>query len=233
MKKIVYFLSASLLLVNFAFGQLSENLRLYAGGGISQPSESFLLKDFLFENQLGQPTSATFDKFWNLGLNIDAGLEYSITPTLGARLGFSYSNFSINDEEVRSEIRKVLPSVIQIVDFNANRGTVNIYAVALSARLQFPLHFITPYLIGGIGFMHINAEPVEISSINEPQDNSFSFRFPEDKADAFMNTGGAGIAVNVSQNLHPYVEGSYNLGLTEKDNTIYYSARVGMLFDIR
>ena len=81
--------------------------------------------------------------------------------------------------------------------------------------------------------MILNQEPVEISSLNEPLGASFSYRIPEGKTSAITGMGGGGIQIKLSKTIHPFVEGIYHLGLTENENTTFYTFKAGLVFDLK
>lgn len=235
------------ILTNLGYSQLSQKLQIYVGAGASQPVESFLLNKFFEETQIDIQTPKNFDNYWEPGFNIAAGLEYGFNRNLSIRAGFSYSHFTFNknpiQEILENDYREIEQFFLQdgdtinikIVDFEAFRGAVNIYTASLTAKASLPLGVITPYIVGGGGYMHIEQEPIELSNLVDPIEYgfSFSFRVTDDKSDSFMGIAGGGISFNLAKNIQPFLEGNYILGLTENDNTIYYSFRTGFIFGLR
>lgn len=244
MKQIYVLISIIFILTSLSYGQLTERLKLYVGGGAAQPVESFLLNKFFEEMPIDVQTPDNFENYWQPGVNIGAGFEYGFTRNLSLRADFSYSHFTFNPDPIRKIIEDGYRETeqlalqqgdtinIRIVDFNVYRGAVNIYTASLTAKASLPLGIVTPYIIGGGGYMHIEQQPIELSNLVDPIDFGFSFSFqvPQDKSDSFMGIGGGGISFNLAQNVHPFIEGNYLLGLTQGDNTIYYSFRGGFIF---
>jgi len=244
LKQINVLITFIFILTSLSYGQLSQKLHLYVGAGAAQPGESFLLNKFFEETPIDMQTPDNFENYWDPGINIGAGLEYGFTRNLSLRADFSYSHFTFNPDPIRRIIEDGYRETeqlalqqgdtidIRIVDFEVYRGAVNIYTASLTAKASLPLGIITPYLVGGGGYMHIEQEPIELSNLVDPIELgfSFSFRIPEDKSDSFMGIAGGGISFNLAQNIHPFFEGNYLLGATEGDDTIYYSFRGGFIF---
>ncbi len=235
-------------MVQLGFGQWTQKIKIYTGAGAVFPRESFFLIDFfpkMIQNVYGvqlekslQPVSSAenFETYWNTGVNIGAGLEYELRRHLSLQLGFHYALFGFNEAQVKTDLNKLFKTVqagVDVVDFSANRGTVGIYSIALNLKASLPTGFFTPYLVGGGGFMILNQEPVEISSLTEPLGASFSYRIPEEKTSAITGMGGGGIQIKLSKTIHPFVEGIYHLGLTENENTTFYTFKAGLVFDLK
>lgn len=247
MKHINTLITFIFILTSLSYGQLSQKLHLYVGAGAAQPLESFLLNNFFEEMPIDVQTADNFDNYWKPGINIGAGLEYGFTRNLSLRADFSYSHFIFNKDPIQlileNQNREYEQFFLQqgdtidlrIVDFEVYRGAVNIYTASITAKASLPLGIITPYVVGGGGYMHIEQEPIELSNLVDPIEFgfSFSFRIPEDKSDSFMGIAGGGLSFNLAKNVHPFLEGNYLFGATEGDNTIYYSFRAGFIFDFQ
>ncbi|MFZ0389281.1 MAG: hypothetical protein WAN36_02395, partial [Calditrichia bacterium] len=151
MKRTILLLAFVLISWQGLHAQLRENLSAYVGAGASQPVESYLLNNFLVENQLAPADAENFNNYWNMGVNIGAGLEYHLNSYLSLQANFNYTAFTFNDNELAAFVKGLVP--FQIVEFDVNRGNVDLYNVWLSARLEVPLGIISPYVSGGGGYI--------------------------------------------------------------------------------
>lgn len=236
-----------ILFLNTGYSQFAQKVKLNTGAGIVSPKESFLLLNFFpkmiqevygvsLDNSLAPPSSASnFETYWNNGANIGAGLEYHLHRNIAVQVGFDYSQFGINANQFKTELNSLFSKVqagINVVDFTANRGTADIFTVSARVKLMMPTGFFTPYLSGGGGFMYLHQQPVDISSLVDPLGASFFYRIAEEKSSALLGSGGAGIIFNLSQVVRPYVEGNYFMGLTDQENTIFYSLKAGFVFSM-
>jgi hypothetical protein len=251
MKTIMFFIFLSLLSAQLTYAQWSENLKLFVSAGGSQPVESYVMNNFSVQSFLPDvfsqfstfhsPDASYFADNWKTGVNLAAGFEYPVYKFFSAQFGFTYSHFAFSENDIKASLENEYENVNRLfgirprlVNFNVYRGAVNAYTLSLSGKVRIPLHIVSPYLVGGFGYMHIGHEPIEVSYTTDPLDIgiSFSGRIPADQADVFMGSGGGGIVFNLSQGVKPFVEGTYYMGLTNNDNTLYYSIRSGFLFSL-
>ncbi len=225
--------------ITSASAQISEKLHIFVTSGSSVPMESFLMNEFNKKNNVGKVDVSNFKEYWNAGLNLGGGLEFKLFRHVQLMAAFSYSHFPANDNKFRSDWETLYRNLGQntgieftIVEFNVYRGSTNIYTVSIGAKASFPVRFLTPYLTGGGGYMRINLEPIEFSSLVDPLEYnaSFSYRIPGETSNSLMGYGGAGVFFNLSKNIRPFVEANYLIGFTDPDNTIFYSYRAGLNF---
>ena len=222
-----------------AFAQFSEKFNIFVTTGSSTPVESYLLIDFNKKNNIGKFSTSNFKDYWNAGINLAGGLEYKLVQHLKLLATFSYSHFSANENSFRNDIETLYSSYekqtgirLSIVNFDVYRGNVNIYTLAIGGKASFTAGILTPYLNGGGGYMRLNLEPIEMSALVDPQEYnaSFSYRIPGDTSDSFMGYGGVGLIFNLSKNIRPFAEVNYIIGITDPNNTIFYSYKAGLNF---
>ncbi|RQW08412.1 MAG: hypothetical protein EH225_00300 [Calditrichaeota bacterium] len=236
--------------------QLSENLDIYVAGGITYPVESSIGKSFTFpqlniytESDFARdilnldPDVENFKNFWKPGFNIGGGFIYRINSYLSGVADFNYNNFTLADNELQREIEVAFedPDIIG-VPFNENgldilRGSIHLYQIMANIRIQYPGGMLQPYLMGGAGYLHVNQESIDITYYDEPfpfsQGNvSFYDQIPGQQEDVLLLSGTAGVMFRLMKNLRPFIQASYNLGMTENDNTTYYPVRFGLVFTL-
>ena len=244
MKNIIGLLFLILFFIKVGFCQWTENLEMYISGGSSHPLESFLLNDFLSSNNIEPYSASNFEKYWNNGLDISAGLGYGINNFLSVRAGFSYSHFSFNEtpinnflEDAYLDIGPALGGTVEIVEFNSYKGAANMYSFQLSAKLAYNFNFVTPYVLGGGGYLYVTRESIDITNLAQDDipayDFSFAEQIPGEDSGGILGSAGLGIIFNITPAFKPFFEGNYFLGMTQDDDTIYYSIIGGLVFNFK
>jgi opacity protein-like surface antigen len=242
--------------INQSIAQLSEKINLIIAGGPSIPVESSIgssftfiqldiISDTSFSNAiLGIENSASnFEKYWEPGFNLGAGLEYKFNKYLSLIAAFSYNNFVFDENKLANDFSRGFGSEFIDLPFNSTGfdvigGTANIYTISLNAKARYPLKFATPYIAAGGGFMRVNQEQIGVNYFDEPFDNiqatvSFYDIVPENKENVFTGNAGVGLIFNLGKNFRPFVEANYLLGLTSDNNTIIYPIKFGFVFNLQ
>lgn len=193
------------------------------------------------------PNSENIQNYWQNGFNIGGGLVFKLNSYLAVSTDFYYNYFSFNESQLSQDIGKLLQDTSIIgIPYNENglsisEGNLNIYELSLNARIQYPFEKIRPYVIGGVGYMHVSQNPVNINYNDDfnvqpgPQQASASFfdQIPGQKLDAVMFNGGVGLVVKLSNNVQPFLQANGVLGSTTDQNTIYYNLKFGFVFTLR
>ena len=133
------------------------------------------------------PNSENIQNYWQNGFNIGGGLVFKLNSYLAVSTDFYYNYFSFNESQLSQDIGKLLQDTSIIgIPYNENglsisEGNLNIYELSLNARIQYPFEKIRPYVIGGVGYMHVSQNPVNINYNDDfnvqpgPQQASFHF----------------------------------------------------------
>lgn len=240
MKKIGMVPLILLIALSSAFGQWTKNLTFSVSGGMAVPHESFLLNDF-FKNdpigsQFGPVTATNFKENWKNGTNINSRLQYHFSRFLSGQFGVYYSQFQFDKTRLENQLVSFFKrNQIQydVASLDTYRGTASALSVLLSGRATLPGHLLAPFVTGGAGYLHMNREPIEITSLGDPISLSFSGYIPGEKSDSFLAMAGGGLMLNLSKNVKPFVEVNYLLGTTSGQNTVFYTYQFGFVFGIQ
>ena len=229
----------------FLFAQLDEKLNLRLGVGSALPVESYLLNpvqllqvpDGVFFDMGGNDPTA-FEQFYKSGVAINVGLDYRFNQHLSAIATVGYNTFAFDSDAFASIIGQGIQGALQAAQltFDPSRLTVeggraSTITGSVAAKLGLQAGAFSPYVLAGGGMIRVNQTLVNISYIAE-QANYYD-RISATNNDALFGTAGGGIAISLSDKVQPYVEGGYHLGLTDGDNTLYYSLQVGFNFSMK
>ena len=249
MKRLFAIIVNLFLLLQISYGQISDKIDLFISGGTTIPAESNIGSDFQFpqldiytngnfaRDVLGlKQSSSNFETFWNRGLALNSGIDYKINKIFAVRGEFLYNTYIFNKNELEKRFNKAFIESLNL-PFNSNgleilRGSTDIYSILLNLKVGFPIKFLTPYVNFGGGLIWLVQEPIDINYYDEPfsqQSGNISFydQVPSYSENAFSVNATGGLMYNLSNNIKPFVEGSYVSGLTKNNNTILYSFRFG------
>lgn len=258
MKKSYIVIVTILILTQLGFSQVAEKVGIFFSAGGTAPQESIIGKSFVFP-QLSRdtgtdfatdflgyvPNSENIQEYWNNGINIGGGLIWKLNSYLAVSTDFYYNFFSFNESRLTQDIGVTLQDTIGL-PYNENglsisEGTLNIYELSLNLRAQYPFEKARPYIMGGIGYMHISQNPININYNDDfnvppgPQQGGVSFfdQIPGQKLDALMFNAGVGLVVQLSKNVQPFLQANGVMGSTTGQNTIYYNLKFGFAFTLR
>ncbi len=232
-----YFLFLMLFVSATAMAQLEEKLTIYVSGGGAVPVESFLFaRPILLQG--GDALDLTndpgnFNDFYDNGINLDVGLNYTVFSNLALVGRFSYNYFNFNHSALEQAMTPTLKEIFAQIEqpyvpanLSLEGGAASIYLVTLGVRTGLDIGVFRPYLIGGGGWMHVSREQVDISYVDDLV--SFFDRFNDSSSNAPVLTGGAGMQVRISDTVRPFLQFDYTNGFTDNDNTILYGFRFGL-----
>jgi opacity protein-like surface antigen len=258
MKKSLVLIFAILIFSQQGFSQLAEKISIFFSAGPTAPQESIIGMSFIFPqlnrdvgtdfatNIMGYtPNSENIQNYWQNGFNLGGGLIFKINSYLTLSTDFYYNYFDFNESQLSQDIGVALQDTFGLPyntkGISISEGNLNIYELSLNARVQYPFKKIRPYIIGGVGYMHVSQDPININYNDDfnvqpgPQQASVSFfdQIPGQKLDALMYNGGVGLVVKLSNNVQPFLQVNGVLGSTTDQNTIYYNVKFGFVFTLR
>jgi opacity protein-like surface antigen len=241
MKKLFGAIFCLLLFVSSAYAQLSEKLTIFVSGGASVPVESFLFNPpelfqygeiFTFEED-----KSNFEKYWNTGFNLNAGITYQFNPFLSVVGKFNYNHFSFNKDQLGEDITKILKPLLEDLEvpfYPSNleiaRGSTNIYTIMLNLKAGVSFGILNPYIMAGGGYMWVQQDIINISYVSD--EVSFFERIAANSDNALTGNAAGGIALNISQRVRPFVHADYVTGSTKDDSTILYTIVFGLNFGL-
>ncbi len=201
MKKILFFMLLSLIIVSDVYTQDEKKIELTLGGGLSIP---------LNPND--------FSDYWTAGFNGVAGLGFEISEGVIISGSIGYNIFPLNEDEFLKD------AGLSNSGISTEGGSTSI--LFLSANFKGVLtpssKSARPYLTGGIGYFNLGFDEIKIT------DGTNSISFDSESEGAFGLSGAGGIEFPVSNNTLIFVEVGYLRGLTEGDNTAIIFGRGGI-----
>ena len=258
MKKNLVVIVAILILSQSGFAQLAEKISIFFSAGATAPQESIIGKSIVFTQSSTDstefpgyaPNSENIQDYWQNGFNIGGGLIWKLNSYFAVSTDFYYNFFAFNETRLAQDIGAILQDTSNtngvLLPYNENslsisEGNLNIYELSLNARVQYPFEKLRPYIIGGVGYMHISQNPININYNDDfniypgPQQGGVSFfdQIPGQKLDALMFNAGIGLVVQLSKNVQPFIQANGVLGSTTDQNTIYYNLKFGFAFTLR
>ncbi|MCK4892949.1 MAG: autotransporter domain-containing protein [Calditrichia bacterium] len=260
MKKRLAIIIAILIMSQIGFSQIAEKVSIFFSAGGTAAQESVIGKNFVFPQLsrdtgtdfatyfLGyEPNSENIQEYWHNGFNLGGGLIWKLNSYLAVSTDFYYNFFTFNESRLSQDIGTFLQDTSFFsLPYNENgltisQGTLNIYELSLNLRAQYPFEKVRPYIVGGMGYMHIRQNPININYNDDfniypgPQQANVSFfdQIPGQKLDALMFNAGFGVVVQLSKNVQPFLQANGVLGSTTGQNTIYYNLKFGFAFTLR
>lgn len=235
--------------LQISYAQISDKIDIFISGGTAIPSESNIGNDFQFpqldiyttgnfaRDILGlEQSSSNFKTFWNMGIALNSGIEYRVNTIFAVRGEFLYNDYIFNKNELEKRFNKAFLESLNL-PFNSNgleilKGSIDIYSISFNLKVGYSIKFLRPYVNLGGGYIWLVQEPIDINYYDEPfsqQSGNISFydQVPSYSENAFSMNAAGGFMFNVSENIRPFIEGSYVNGLTKNNNTIFYSFRFG------
>jgi opacity protein-like surface antigen len=260
MKKCFVTIIIVLIFSQSGFSQIAEKISIFFSGGGTAVQESIVGKNLVFP-QLSRDTGTDFAKdflgytpnseniqeYWNNGFNIGGGLIWKFNSYLAVSTDFYYNFFTFNESQLAQDIANSFQDTTIIgIPYNddglsISQGTLNIFELSLNGRVQYPFEKVRPFIVGGIGYMHIRQNPININYNDDfnidpgPQLGTVSFfdQIPGQKLDALMFNAGIGLVVQLSKNVQPFLQANGVFGSTSGQNTIYYNLKFGFAFTLR
>lgn len=195
----------ALLFLSTLYAQDKKKIELTISGGFSNPI-----------------TPDEFDDYWNIGFHAFGGIGYIMAPGVVINGSIGYNKFGLNTDEFlkslgTSETGKSIEG-----------GSIFILLISINVRghLIQDLEEVKPYILGGIGYFIKSTDDIIISSdgINE----SISM----ETENAIGLNGGVGVEFPLSITSSFFIEAGYCMGLTERNDTNFFSIKGGIYVQI-
>lgn len=227
----------------FSSAQLDEKLNLYLGVGSALPVESFLLNpvqllqvpDGVNLDFADDPTA--FEEYYQTGLALNIGLDYQINSHFSLLASMGYNTFGFDSDAFGARVGRGLEEALSAFQLDyvpaamlIEGGRASTLTGSVAAKVRLQAGFFAPYLMGGGGLIRVNQNLINVSYVTD--DVNYYDRVSETHTNAAFATAGGGFALAFSEQIKPFVEGGYHLGLTDGDNTLYYSLQLGFVFSM-
>jgi opacity protein-like surface antigen len=204
MKKFVAF-ALVLFVAAPAFAQ-SSNMELYAGAGVSVPT---------------QPSA--FSDYWSLGYNVGTGAGYVLNERVSFTGTVAYNNFSFAEDDFLTDNGFATSGI------NIDGGAASIVSVTANAKFALAPHLerVSPYALGGVGWSNFSIDDVTITDTSTPSNN---LTVPGNSESAFGVMFGGGVDIPASPTMAVFIEAQYAINFTDVESTQYVPFRAGMKF---
>jgi hypothetical protein len=192
---LVFFLCAS-----SAFAQMSKSLTL--GGGMSFLQSPDIYKDY-----------------WKRGIVGSAGLGLGLIPGLSIHGVIEYNKFPLDEDKIRDLFR------LFDIDYDIEGKDISVISFFAMGKLSLLLSMpgSSPYVIGGVGYVHASLGDVTITGTSEG-----------DKKEDFANesatavTFGGGFDFKFAPRIGVFLEGRYVKAFTDGDDFAYFPLKIGL-----
>ena len=210
-----------------AFSQTSEDVEIYASGGVSIPfSSNDCSKYYVVDKAITAVTLPSFkySGTWTPGFHFGFGLGYVVTPDLTAILDLNYNSSVLDKSAFLKDIG---------LTGNEYMEDVTLKMVSINANVKYlfalPDQFFDPYVTIGAGYMGIAADDI---SVVATANSVIGAQF---KAQDALNTSvGVGVDIRSTERSSLFIELRYDVSYTRSaspfssDNFSILPVRVGI-----
>lgn len=151
-----------------------------------------------------------FTTFWNPGFNFGFAVSFPLEGNLSLRTGIDFSRLFLDEEQFS-------PGIV-------DGGDISALTIAIAGQLKLPLgeFFITPYLLGGLGFLDLTSQNAVVT---EGDQETFITNISTRSIVAF---GGAGLDIFSASYLTIFVEASLVHSLDSEAETQFIPYKLGI-----
>ena len=179
---------------------------------------------FLLNGGVSIPTGPDpFKDFWGAGISLGGGggvtLGDSKQPAL--LVSVDYNRHPIDGDAFLSDLG--------VSDLGVSLSGGSITLLNLMANLRFNLTPVdakaSPYFIGGVGMFRLSVSDIVATGGGQV------ITEPIDAAETKLGIGfGAGVDINVGENVGLFIEAKYGIGFTEDESTHHLPIKAGLIY---
>lgn len=181
----------------------AQSNEIFLNGGISSPNKPESLADH-----------------WKTGFNVGGGIGFGLTETLTFVASADYNSFAF-DESGFLESYGFSGYGIRITG-----GTATIFTLSGNLKVTFASGSISPYVVGGLGYLNLALSDITISLGNE------SDKVSGDSESSLFVQVGVGLDFPLSENSSLFFEGRYGNGFTDNGGTTFFPLKAGIKFNL-
>lgn len=161
-----------------------------------------------------------FSDFWKTGFNIGGAIGYPLEANLAFQACLDYSSFTYDKDRYLSDYG--FPGLNIIID----GGNTSIFTASANLKVMLSPHgsFVSPYFIGGLGFLRLSLSDMTRSF----QGDIYGLKGASETAIAVFF--GAGFDFVINERVIFFAEGKYGVGFTEDESTQYFPIKFGLAF---
>ncbi len=201
--------------------------QLLAGGG-GGDAEAQQKPIYFVTAGIAAPASISVSEFWFPGIGAGAGVEYFIHPSVAVQGRFGYARFALDEGKFKAE-NEALEVLIA-----TSGGEKHLFSAFASMKYTKAIDSddvdvrAVPYAVGGIGILSYSEVDIQGTEIG-----GVEIEVPGQSGTGFAINAGAGIDIRMTDRVHLFVEGRFEVGFTsgERGSTQLFPARVGISFE--
>lgn len=174
------------------------------------------------------PASSSLSDLWYPGVGLGVGAEYFLHPSLALQGNINYVRFGFDEGKFKAE-----NDALGVVT-DTKGGEKHLYSAFASLKYTKTIDSddvdvrAVPYAVGGIGILSYTEVEIDVIEIGGQV-----FYVDGLSATGFAVNAGAGIDVRLTDRVHLFFEGRFEVGFTrgERGSTQLFPARVGLSFE--
>ncbi len=177
---------------------------------------------------IAAPASGSLSEVWYPGLGVGVGAEYFIHPSLAVQGRLGYARFGFDEGKFKAE-----NDALGVVA-DTKGGEKHLFSAFASMKYTKTIDSddldvrAVPYGVAGLGILSYSEVDIEVFEVGGQV-----FQVDGLSATGFAVNAGAGIDIRLTDRVHLFFEGRFEVGFTtgERGSTQLFPARVGISFE--
>ena len=177
---------------------------------------------------IGASASTSLSDLWYPGIGVGVGAEYFFHPSFAVQGQINYTRFGFDEGKFKAE-----NDALGVVA-DTKGGEKHLFSVFASLKYTKTIDSddldvrAVPYGVAGIGILSYSEVGIEVIEIGGQV-----FQVDGLSATGFAVNAGAGIDIRLTDRVHLFFEGRFEVGFTtgERGSTQLFPARVGISFE--
>lgn len=197
-------------------------------GGLAGDAEAQQKPVYFVTAGIAAPASSSLSELWFPGIGLGAGVEYFIHPSVAVQGRLGYARFAFDEGKFKAE-----NDALGVVA-NTNGGEKHLLSAYVSLKYTKTIDSddvdvrAVPYGVCGLGILSYSEVAIDVFEIGGQV-----FHVDGLSATGFAVNAGAGIDIRLTDRVHLFFEGRFEVGFTkgERGSTQLFPARVGISFE--
>lgn len=177
---------------------------------------------------IAAPASISVSEFWYPGIGVGVGAEVFIHPSMAVQGRLGYARFSLDEGKFKAE-NEALEVLI-----STSGGQKHLFSAFASMKYTKTIDSddldvrAVPYAVAGLGLLSYSEADIQGTEIG-----GVEIHVDGQSGTGFAINAGAGIDIRLTDRVHLFVEGRFEIGFTtgERGSTQLFPARVGISFE--
>lgn len=197
-------------------------------GGMAGDAEAQQKPVYFVTAGFAAPASISLSEIWFPGIGVGVGAEYFIHPSLAVQGRLGYARFAFDEGKFKAE-----NDALGVVT-DTNGGDKHLFSAFASMKYTKTVDSddldvrAVPYGVGGVGILSYSEVDIEVIEVGGQ-----TFHVDGLSAYGFAVNAGAGIDIRLTDRVHLFFEGRFEVGFTKggRGSTQLFPARVGISFE--